>query len=74
MEVYYQNYDDNTVAQLLAVAERYGLIPLGGSDYHGFGSPDERLPGDIPLPFEPVERLLKLATERKVDSPTAGTP
>lgn len=73
MEVYYQNYDDDTVAELLTVAKRYDLIPLGGSDYHGLGGPDERLPGNIPLPFEPVERLLKLAAERKVNSSTAKT-
>lgn len=64
MEVYYQDYTPEEVEGLRAVAERFGLIPLGGSDYHGLGGPREREPGDIPLPDEPVERLLALARER----------
>ena len=46
------------------MAEKHGLIPMGGSDYHGMGGPQQREPGDIPLPDEPVERLLALARER----------
>jgi predicted metal-dependent phosphoesterase TrpH len=64
MEVYYQDYTEEEVEGLRAVAERFALIPLGGSDYHGLGGPQEREPGDIPLPNEPVERLLALARER----------
>jgi hypothetical protein len=44
--------------------DTFGLIPLGGSDYHALGGPQEREPGDIPLPMEAVERLLSLARER----------
>jgi predicted metal-dependent phosphoesterase TrpH len=64
MEVYYQDYLPDQVEHLRALAERAGLIPLGGSDYHGLGGPQQREPGDIPLPDEPVERLLALARER----------
>jgi len=64
MEVYYQDYSQEEVERLRAVADRFALIPLGGSDYHGLGGPREREPGDIPLPDEPVERLLALARER----------
>lgn len=73
MEVYYQDYDAETIAHLLAVAQRHHLIPLGGSDYHGLGGPSERLPGDIPLPFEPVALLLELAAARSL-GPTALDP
>ncbi len=64
MEVYYQDYSLEEVERLLVVANRFALIPLGGSDYHGLGGPQQREPGDIPLPDEPVQRLLALARER----------
>ncbi len=64
MEVYYQDYSPEEVKRLHAVADRFALIPLGGSDYHGMGGPQEREPGDIPFPDEPVQRLLALARER----------
>jgi predicted metal-dependent phosphoesterase TrpH len=64
MEVYYQDYSPEEIERLLAVADRFALIPLGGSDYHGLGGPQQREPGDIPLPIESVERLLALARER----------
>jgi predicted metal-dependent phosphoesterase TrpH len=35
LECYYGEYDDATVTRLLALAQVYGLIPTGGSDYHG---------------------------------------
>ena len=50
MEVYYKDYDDETVANLAAMAQRLGILPLGGSDYHALNNPGEREPGDIPLP------------------------
>jgi predicted metal-dependent phosphoesterase TrpH len=50
MEVYYKNYDEETVANLAAMASRLGILPLGGSDYHALNNPGEREPGDIPLP------------------------
>jgi predicted metal-dependent phosphoesterase TrpH len=54
IEVYYQDYDRNTCARLAAAAERHDLLKIGGSDFHGFGSERERLPGDIPLPDEAI--------------------
>lgn len=64
MEVYYQDYSPQEVKRLRAAADKFGLIPLGGSDFHGLGGPQQRQPGDIPLPDEPVERLLGMARER----------
>ena len=66
MEAYYQDYSRNDVERLRALADSCELIPLGGSDFHGMGGPQQREPGDIPLPDEPVERLLALARERGV--------
>ncbi|MFQ5878714.1 MAG: PHP domain-containing protein [Dehalococcoidia bacterium] len=64
MEVYYQDYDGETIERLLTAAQRHGLLPLGGSDYHGLGGEQEREPGDIPLPAAAAERFLTLAQER----------
>ena len=35
LECYYGRYDDATLERLVGLANRYGLIPTGGSDYHG---------------------------------------
>ena len=35
LECYYGQYDDETVARLLALANAHDLIATGGSDYHG---------------------------------------
>ncbi|MDA1240608.1 MAG: PHP domain-containing protein [Chloroflexi bacterium] len=71
MEVYYSHYDAETVASLLALAERLGLLPAGGSDYHGLQRANEREPGDLPMPPEAVERILAYAAERGCAVPEA---
>jgi 3',5'-nucleoside bisphosphate phosphatase len=63
MEVYYKDYPPETVGRLRLAAERHGLLPLGGSDYHGIFGVDEPLPGDIPLPDSSIERFLELASQ-----------
>ena len=60
----YQDYTPEEIQRLLAWARRFDLLPLGGSDYHGLGGPQQREPGDIPLPDEPVQQLLALAAAR----------
>jgi predicted metal-dependent phosphoesterase TrpH len=59
MEVYYKNYDPETVQTLAAKAAKYGLLPLGGSDYHALNNPGEREPGDIPLPDHVAKDFLE---------------
>ena len=69
MEVFYKNYDQKAVERLLAAARRYGLIALGGSDYHGLYGDDEPFPGGMntPLPDESIEALLRLGRERAAE-------
>ena len=64
MEVYYGGYFEGTVRRLQEMAELFGLVPCGGSDYHAFGKPDEVLPGDTGPPLETVEALKRLWVER----------
>jgi predicted metal-dependent phosphoesterase TrpH len=66
MEVFYKDYDPETVERLRAAAQRFDLIPLGGSDYHGIFGREEPLPGGMysPLPESSIEALLALGRER----------
>lgn len=59
MEVYYRDYDEELQHKLAEIAKRFGIMPLGGSDYHGLGNPGEREPGDIPLPSRVAKDFLE---------------
>lgn len=61
MEVFYKDYSGATIEMLRRLTEQYGILPLGGSDYHGIFGNKEPLPGQIPLPDSAVERLLEQA-------------
>ena len=63
MEVYYAQYDDDTVRHLARLAKEYDLIPCGGSDYHGLGNSGEPLPGALGPPEETIQ-LLEGAAQR----------
>ncbi|MFN8557191.1 MAG: hypothetical protein U0531_07510 [Dehalococcoidia bacterium] len=64
MEVYYKHYDAEQVEQLRRIAERLGLYPLGGSDYHAMQRANEREPGDIPLPDDVAEAFIEMGQGR----------
>lgn len=57
MEVYYAKFDDDTVRRLKRLADKYDLIPCGGSDYHGLGNSDDALPGSAGPPASTVVQL-----------------
>ncbi len=59
MEVFYRDYGPEIVDRLAATARRFGLLPLGGSDYHALDNPGEREPGDIPLPDWAIRDFLE---------------
>lgn len=60
MEVYYGLYPDDLRAHLKALADQYGLLALGGSDYHGPGRAAECPLGGSNTPLEAGESLLAL--------------
>ena len=68
MEVHYAMYSPETVQHLAEVAQRHGLIPCGGSDYHCLGNSGEVLPGVLGPPLETVERLEEAARELSLSS------
>jgi hypothetical protein len=43
LECFYPEHDQQTVARCLALAATNGLVPTGGSDFHGQTKPDVRL-------------------------------
>ncbi len=65
MEVYYGDYTPNQVEWLRGLSDELGLIPCGGSDYHGLGNPNEPEPGAVGPPVTSVERLKALLPQHK---------
>ncbi|RME44674.1 MAG: PHP domain-containing protein [Chloroflexi bacterium] len=63
LECYYPGYTSDVSAWLLSLAERFDLIPTGGSDFHGAAKPDIDL-GMVEVPLEYVERL-RAATSKQ---------
>ena len=62
MECRYSGYTEEQSAQLLALAEEYGLLPTGGSDYHGSVKPRFALgsgTGELAVPYAWLEGLKK---------------
>lgn len=55
MEVYYSKYDAATTAMAVQIAREHGLLPSGGSDYHGKNKPDIAIGtgrGELNIPLE----------------------
>ena len=67
MEVYYAQYDDDTVRHLARLANEYDLIPCGGSDYHGLGNEGEPLPGTLGPPEETITLLEEAAVKSRLE-------
>lgn len=64
MEVFYSTYDRQTTQAAQAMAEHFGLLPSGGSDFHGAIKPDIRLGvgrGNLEIPMDWLERLEEAA-------------
>jgi predicted metal-dependent phosphoesterase TrpH len=63
IEVYYPEHSSSEVAQYKTLAERYGLLPTGGTDYHGMENNGLDIGtgrGDMKLPYSIVQNLKAL--------------
>jgi predicted metal-dependent phosphoesterase TrpH len=67
LEVYYRDYSSEIVARLAKIAEKYDLIPTGGTDYHAFGDGSEVEIGGATTPAGSVEQLFAMASKRSLD-------
>ena len=66
MEVYYAGYLPAEVSVLLNLAQKYDLIPTGGTDYHGIDAASEITIGGTDVPIHFVEKLVALAERRSL--------
>lgn len=60
MECYYPLYSEETTKKALYLAEKYGLLCSGGSDFHGGNKPDIQMGtgrGTLKIPFAWAEAL-----------------
>lgn len=61
LEAYHSDHTQRDTEQYLGLAERYGLMVTGGSDFHGAVKPDVRLgtghAGNLRIPADLVEQL-----------------
>jgi 3',5'-nucleoside bisphosphate phosphatase len=60
LEVYYGGYTEADINGLLRLTRKYGLIPTGGSDFHGIEATETPI-GGIDLPLDAVRQLIALA-------------
>jgi hypothetical protein len=64
IETYYNGYTADEISRLVSLANKFGLIATGGSDYHGLDATNETMIGGVNVPLESVERLMALAKQR----------
>ena len=64
LEAWYGKYSPEERILLVKLAEKYGLITTGGSDYHGLDESAEIMMGEAGVPPEVVDNLLALAARR----------
>ena len=71
IEAYYNGYTDEETSRLVSIADKYGLIVTGGSDYHGLDASAETTMGGVDIPIKSAEQLIALAKKRalKLASP-----
>jgi predicted metal-dependent phosphoesterase TrpH len=61
IEAYYNGYTADEISSIVNLADKYGLIASGGSDYHGLDVSDETMIGGVDVPIKSAEQLIALA-------------
>ncbi|MBN2075449.1 MAG: PHP domain-containing protein [Dehalococcoidales bacterium] len=64
LEVYYKDYPTKDRESLARLAEKYGLIATGGTDYHGLDESTEVMMGEAGVPPYVADNLIALAENR----------
>ncbi len=64
IEAYYKDNTPEDTKATLALAEKYGLIVTGGSDFHGIENSNEVGLGGVEVPVSAARRLIRLAGKR----------
>jgi len=68
MEVYYNNFTPAQRQYLAGLADKYGLIATGGSDYHGIDDAKETMIGAAGTPAACLDNLTALAQQRGLNT------
>jgi predicted metal-dependent phosphoesterase TrpH len=68
LEVYYPRHTAQMVDRLLGLARRFGLVPTGGSDYHG-PMPEKAELGSVYVPRKSLQRLRDAEAARRRSQP-----
>ena len=61
LEVYYPEHSPESVVEYIALADKYGLLMTGGTDFHGALKPDLKMgfgKGDFLVPYELYKKLI----------------
>lgn len=70
IEAYYSGHDSGQAADFESLAEKFGMIVTGGSDFHGEINPEIRMgqgAGNLDIPYSVLERL-RQAMEKTIPS------
>jgi 3',5'-nucleoside bisphosphate phosphatase len=63
IEVYYPEHSPDMTAFYIELAQRYGLLKTGGTDFHGSLKPDIQMGsgrGDFFVPYEVYEKIVRI--------------
>jgi predicted metal-dependent phosphoesterase TrpH len=63
IEAYYKDNTPEDTEAVLKIAEKYGLIVTGGTDFHGIGEAGEVMMGGVAVPVKVAQTLISLATK-----------
>ena len=75
LEVHYHHWDDDHIERMGAFADARGLLPTGGSDYHGDTGTYAESQATVRVPAEVGERLLiELGTTLRSSEPRSVRP
>jgi predicted metal-dependent phosphoesterase TrpH len=61
IETYYKDNTPEQTENTLRLAEKYGLIATGGTDYHALNNAGEVMMGGVEVPMEAAEKLMEMA-------------
>ena len=71
METLYSTYNEHEQRTASGLADRYGLLHSGGSDFHGANKPDIRLGwgrGSLAVPVTFLADIKSVKSDRKVST------
>ena len=77
MEVFYSSYSANQIRFYREAADRFELLPSGGSDFHGSHKPGIDLGvgrGQLKVPFKVIEALRNKAQSYRLEHADSKLP